>query len=387
MKKTEEKKNTITPEVPPTPTVPKETGGTIVWEKMLTGLENCQVNYLLPIPGGGCILAGYTSLNNSGEKPWIVKINGTGQLEWEFIHEHGTVINIKPVKEGGYLAVVMAEKIGEDGAKGYVPQFLKLNEPYGLEWESEIGKRDAARPEYVLNTIDNGFLLAGTFEEEESGEFKVWIRKLDTNGNLQYVKIFGEGDEETIKCLSSSRDGSLMLGCTLLDDGSFQGWVKKFDLLGNVKWNWPKEGKVKHYMANHTHQDNDGSIVLAGTRFVEEENSWRIWLMKLDSHGKQLWNRLIGAKNNFQASFVSPTPDKGYILTGETWSESNASQNAIVMKVDSNGSRIWVHTYSKEDNCVGRAVYPHPEGGYFFVGSVKSSKTGRQAIWLCKLTD
>ncbi len=367
------------------PTPDKTNGaGTILWERYLSGLEDCQINIVYPVTGVGCLVAGSTATKGSGKKAWMAAMDNNGQVAWELIYGEGAIFDLKPVKEGGYLAFgikeVKTEK--ESGQQAYL---LKINEIYGVEWESEIGLILDEKPEYSGSTMDGGYFFSGTIEMEDTGDYKVWIKKLDSFGNIQWVKIFGEGEEENVKYTCPVKDGVIVLGTTLTDDGYFDGWIRKFDTMGNQKWIWPKEGALKHYMANCVQPDNDGSLMFAGTKFNEENDSWQIWVLKLEHDGKTDWSRVFGVKNNFQAYFVYPTQDRGYILTGEIWSKNETDRSTLVIKFDSEGSKVWVRSYKKEEDCVATRIYPDNQGGYYMTGYLKSRAAGKDIPWVWRL--
>jgi len=372
---------TTKPEPVPEKTI---TAGTILWEKTLAGLEECQINMVYPITGLGCVVAGSTSAKGSGKKAWMAALNINGAVIWELVYGEGAIYNLKPLKEGGYLAFGMKD-VKAEGQSSYQSYLLRVNEVYGVEWETEIGPVLKDKPDNSGFTMDGGFYFSGTLEIEETGDYKVWMEKLDSFGNIQWVKIFGEGEEENVKYTCPVKDGVVVLGTTLTDDGYFDGWIRKFDTLGNQKWIWPKEGHIKHYMANCVQPDNDGSLMFAGTKFNEENDSWQIWVLKLGHDGRTEWSRVFGVKNNFQAYFVHPTQDRGYILAGEIWSKNETDRSTLIIKFDSEGSKVWVKNYKKEDDCVATRIYPDNEGGYYMAGYMKSRASGREIPWVWRL--
>jgi hypothetical protein len=85
---------TLNNQPPPRPTTEKTlSAGTILWEKTLTGLEECQINVVYPVTGLGCLVAGSTSARGSGKKAWIAALNIDGTVIWELVYGKAQYIN------------------------------------------------------------------------------------------------------------------------------------------------------------------------------------------------------------------------------------------------------------------------------------------------------
>jgi hypothetical protein len=67
-------------------------------------------------------------------------------------------------------------------------------------------------------------------------------------------------------------------------------------------------------------QTSDGGYIIAVTKYSDEPEflSQMVWVIKTDSNGDTVWDRIFGASHNDVGYSVQQTIDGGYIITGAT---------------------------------------------------------------------
>ncbi len=114
------------------------------------------------------------------------------------------------------------------------------------------------------------------------------------------------------------------------------------------------------------------------------------------------WSKIYGGDRGEKAMSVKPTPDGGYIATGETFStpsgdvsERIASKEPDfwVVKLDGSGNIQWEKVYGGYDGNHAKKIVCTKDGGYVLVGTVRessgdiSSSNGHMDMWVLKLND
>ena len=236
--------------------------GEFVWEKSYGGSNGDYPESIIPTFDGGFILLGYTyssdmdvSTNHGGSDFWVVKIDSLGILVWE--------------RSIGGTSAEWAFSIIQTKDSNYV----------FTGWSSSA---DGDIPEH-LGSMDYNDLIVG---------------KIDTLGNLLWIKVYGWLDE---------------------DEGA--------DITETAI----------------------GDLLICGTTVVEGEDGNDYYLLKLDADGNLLWEKNYGGSGYDYAKALIETPEKNIIITGECWSQngdveghhgSDYSDMWTIM-VDSAGNIIW----------------------------------------------
>lgn len=93
--------------------------GSIVWQRAYGGPANDEVRSIQPTPDGGYILAGQTFSTATGPDPWLLKIDATGQIEWQRAYDHGapneTALMARPTPDGGLIVASGGDPSFSDG--------------------------------------------------------------------------------------------------------------------------------------------------------------------------------------------------------------------------------------------------------------------------------
>lgn len=127
--------------------------GEIQWQQTFGGSNDDALTSVIPATGGGYILAGNTAsveLNGSGNEGdvdfWVVKIDGSGNLEWQETYG-GTMpdaaASITATSDGGYAVCGFAISSNGDVMEPNVENFprywvIKLNNTGNLVWQKTM---------------------------------------------------------------------------------------------------------------------------------------------------------------------------------------------------------------------------------------------------------
>lgn len=90
------------------------------------------------------------------------------------------------------------------------------------------------------------------------------------------------------------------------------------------------------------------------------------WLIKTDSSGNMLWNRLLHPSAGGWAKSVQLTNDGGYILAGE----GAPFHSAWIIKTDAEGNMLWDKTFGGGAEDGAFSVQLTSDGGYILAGKI-----------------
>jgi hypothetical protein len=175
-----------------------DNNGNIIWQKCFGGNLSEKANSIQQTSDGGFVVAGRSSSsngdlteNNGNADYWIVKIDNTGNLQWQrSIGGSGfeEASSIEQTSEGGYILAGRSNSLGGDvsGNHGiYDYWVVKLNGTGNIEWQKSLGGSYSDEAYSIEQTADGGCILAGLSPSNDgdvignniNGDY--WIVKLD----------------------------------------------------------------------------------------------------------------------------------------------------------------------------------------------------------------
>ncbi len=164
---------------------------------------------------------------------------------------------------------------------------------------------------------------------------------------MLWEKTYGGSGSDGGWRIFPTLDGNLyILAATLSDDGDVTYmlirddayWILKIDTLGNILWERVLGGSGGDY-TTHATPTTDGGIVAIGY-----SNSWDgdvsvhygsfdMWMVKLDAQGEKQWDFTFGGENLDFPFMVIQTSDGGFLIAGTSAFPEVGTFLAISMEV------------------------------------------------------
>jgi len=264
--------------------------GDLEWQRALGGSVNDEAKSIRQTNDGGYIVAGMSNSNdgdvtgNQGDYDcWIVKIDSSGNIEWEKSFggsSYDSANSIEQTNDGGYI--VAGQTLSNDGDVStnngsYDFWVLKLNNLGVIEWEKSFGGSSYDIPYSIQQVNDLGFIVGGVTESNDgdvlsnNGYEDCWILKLTNTGVLEWQKTFGGSDEEKVKSIKQTNDGGYIVSATsksndgdlTSNNGYIDFWIVKLDVLGGIEWQKSLGGSNSDEVFNVQIMDDD-SYTLTG---------------------------------------------------------------------------------------------------------------------------
>ncbi len=203
----------------------------------------------------------------------------------------------------------------------------------------------------------------------------------------EWNRTFGGPYGDGIWSAQATEDGGyLLVGYTSARGEGSDLWLIRVDSEGRGLWNriFGGSGEDVGYFIQNT---RDGGSIITGTTASYGVGDERLWLIKADSNGSKQWDRTFGG---FVSSAgdggwsVNETDDGGYIVTGYTKSYGAGAKDLWLIKTDSAGNKQWDKTFGGSMDDVGMSVIQVADGGYVMAGRTASYGSGKDDIWLLK---
>jgi hypothetical protein len=314
--------------------------GELMWEKTFGGASTEVGFSVAQTADGGYIMAGRTRSYGAGvDDVYLVKTNTSGDVEWEktFGGEYNDVAeSVVQTTDDGYI---VAGRRGSVGGNDFY--LVKTDEWGNLEWEQTFGgpNNDAAKS--VIQTSDDGYIIAGYTQSYGAGGNDFYLVKTDPSGNMEWEKTFGGEYDDIAKSVDQATDGGyIVAGYTeSYGEGSNDFYLVKTDQYGNMEWQNTFGGSLSD-RAESVDQTTDGGYIIAGYTQSYGAGGVDFYLVKTDSVGITEWEKTVGGDYHEQARCAQQTTDGGYIVAGETSSYGAGSYDAYLVKMESEESAL-----------------------------------------------
>jgi hypothetical protein len=296
----------------------------------------------------GFILAGwtvpynYTTGNYGFAKAQIIKVDSSGNLLWsKYYGSANTTDQIYSVVETPEKELIFV------GVKNvYYPLFVvdyqyylfKTDSLGNIVWEKSYGNRDWLEGyTNIIKTKDNNYLLGGgvNYTPNYLDKTPLQLTKINSNGDTLWEKKYFKDYLPDIADMVETADGNIV----------FTGWIYKFP------------------------------------RPLQQAAGF---LYKVNAQGDSLWSRIIDSDtlHDDYINHLSPTSDKGFILTGAGLQPGSIRGEAWIIKVDSlgctyNGCAISTATHDITEGGHYMTLFPNPASDFMTI-EFKTSAIGQE---------
>jgi hypothetical protein len=216
-----------------------------------------------------------------------------------------------------------------------------------------------------------------------AGEFDVYLRKYDPDGNELWTRQFGSSASESATAIDADPSGVYITGRTTVVPVPF---IARYDSNGNEVWT-RQFGTTGEALAI----DVEGAGVYVAGR--ADVYAWTdAFVRKYDLDGNEVWGRQFGSDYNYDEAFAIDVDGAGVYVAG--WTDgvlpgqlSAGSADAFVRKYDLDGNESWTRQigtsgYDVAHDIEASGVYVAGRAGGAFPGQ---SNAGGVDAFLARL--
>lgn len=284
--------------------------GELEWSQSYGGSATDEAKAIISTTDGHFVLLGTTNsidgdvepaLSNPNQDLWVVKVDTTGQVQWQ-------------------------KRFDSDGDINNASNFI--NEAGGL-----------------IQTVDGGLAIAGSAyveNNDNTSALKFWILKLDlSSGNPMWDRIYGGNNHDVAHDIAENMDGDLIVvGETRSFDGDITDrdsclapinhpecldyWVVKLNDSGQMLFSKTFGGSISD--AAFSVQANDDGFILGGySKSTDGDigngniNSEDAWLLQLSEEADSFsidWKLNLGSSNRDRSYMFRELSDTAYLMVG-----------------------------------------------------------------------
>lgn len=331
-----------------------DSAGNLTNQRCIGGSNGDEGRRMIRTIDGGYLLLGIAAssdgdVTGSGtvrqQDFWLAKTDSSFNIEWGKLIGGGLSdipSSVIQTSDSGFMVVGTSDNFGgyvqvHYGSSNYSDIFVaKVSKNGVFEWGKTLGGSFDDKGADVFQTNDGGFIVLGSSDSRDydmpaTSTRGVAIFKLDSIGNIQFVKTHGGTNGELTTQLIKEENGNfLVLASTGSSDGDVVGymgyvdvWVLKVDSLGEIIWQ-KCLGSHGWEEATCVIKTNDGGYLIGATSFWGDSiiNNYSVhedcWLVKIDSLGNYQWSKIFGGTLDDNVHSILQLSEHEYIFTGST---------------------------------------------------------------------
>ncbi len=269
--------------------------------------------------------------------------------------------------------------------------YAQIPEPAMLWLKSYGGNSNIAS--LVTPQLDGGFIIclgAGT----SSGNIDSFcsltgIRSIFLEFNsdasiLDWTKCYEQNDS-SFSCMFSTIDGDYVLG-GLSNGTTYEFLIHKETATGIVLWS-KTYGDSASAILKSMIATNDGGYIMCGqtsytnSDFPVHYGSWMdedIAVIKVDSNGNKVWSEVIGGTLGINFSSLVAGPENGCYIVGTTFSDdydcigNHGGDDVYLVRLDGNGNILWHDDIGGSGGDQGNCAVADGKGGVIIAGASNS---------------
>jgi len=364
---------------------------------------------------------------------WVVKTDASGNIQWQNTiggSLEDMLKSIQQTSDGGYI-LCGKSKSGISGDKtentngGYDYWIVKLDGSGAIQWQQTIGGDLDDKDPVIRQTSDGGYILGGLSvsgisgdkTEDVIGNTDFWVMKLSTTGEILWQNTIGGSTDDLLTSVLQTSDGGYIVAGTSDSDisgdktensnGNADYWIVKLNPSGDIQWQQTIGGSDIDWLYSLQQTSDNGFIAcgnsysnISGDKTENSNGDADYWVIKMNNTGAIEWQNTIGGSEEEVARWIEQTTDGGFIVSGSSSSEisgdkteaSYGYEDMWIVKLNAAGTIQWQKALGGGDTEVGMSVKQvsggYIAGSYSFSdssGNKTENSNGQWDYWIIKL--
>ena len=176
-----------------------------------------------------------------------------------------------------------------------------------------------------------------------------------------------------------------LAGGLVFEKGNGQLMLTGLDYQANLLWSRIHSSLGYDFCYSGTISP-DKKFVLSGFSNTNSNGAFDAWIVKVDEKGEIIWQTSIGGKKNDRAYEIVGTKKGEYIFVGQTESWGSKGIDGMVVKIDNSGNPIWRKIIGNEKLDRLYSVVILSNGDLIISGITNENYPGNSDIQVIRMT-
>jgi hypothetical protein len=363
-----------------------DANGDTMWTKTYgAGGNVADYAYSVDLTGdGGYIFAGNGDPNSAGNSDvYLIRTDENGDTLWTRTYggsDYELARSVVRTDDRGFFIGGRTNSYGAGSSDVYL---VKTDSDGDTIWTRVYGGADEEYCWSVQQTADGGYIAGGHTRSFGSGWEDAMVLRMDAEGDTLWMAIIGGDREDYCRSIQQTDDGGFIFaGITQSYGAGMEDfWLVKLDSDGEMEWSRTfGTGNDEHALS--VRQTSDGGYILCGYVFTGGTAWYNIAVVKTDSDGEMTWAAMYGGQYDDHGQCIRQTSDGNYIIAGSTRSYGAGAGDVYILKIE--GEEQPEPPVSVEMVPDNPPVVVNPGGYFTFTGTISNNTPNDLAgdLWI-----
>lgn len=259
--------------------------------------------------------------------------------------------------------------------------FSLLISPIQAQFQIAVGGMGNDIVNSSVQTYDGGFVFAGNTNSFGAGLSDIYVIKIGNTGNIVWTITIGGTEADNATSIIQTSDGGFILTGSTSSFGAGQSdlVIAKLSSSGTLIW-FRTIGGVYSESGNSICETTDDGFAVTGNTASFGAGNDDLYVLKFDASGILQWNKVIGGGSLERAYCIIKSNDGGFLICGQTQSYGAGANDAILLKLDLNGSFQWCKTFGTSQGEVATRVIQSTDGCFVLTCHTGQNQTNQCLI-------
>ncbi|MEL6477502.1 MAG: hypothetical protein AAFR17_09250 [Pseudomonadota bacterium] len=254
-------------------------------------------------------------------------------------------------------------------------------------WERVYGTSADDKAYGVVPLPGGDFLAAGNTRPNNGANYDAWLMRVSPAGTLLWEEGFGGGGADEFHDIALLPSGTVVAAGHTRSTGAggSDGWIIRTDAQGRMinerVLGGPGDDRIRSVASLA-----DGGYLLVGESASESRGGDDLWVLRAGSDGEILWQRRFGGAGDDRGYDVIALSDGGMAIAGQSWIGPQRGYDLWILRLDPDGSLLWERTLDTDRFEMATALVETPAGDLAIIGTVGVNGTLSDDLWAATLS-
>ena len=233
------------------------------------------------------------------------------------------------------------------GGSYFHPTIIKKDMSGETIWKKHFSYGSGYDNSFGSGKVIGGYIYAVGRSQSSLGNDDPWLVKLDTDGNIEWQRSYGQSGQSTSDSwygVDVDSSGNVYTAGRYKEGSSYsQAILAKWNSSGTLQWHRRFKSPTNIYTSGYdVAVDTSGNPYMVGNGYCSPytNRSTSGFIIKFNSSGSYQWGKYYENVGNDKYATIS-IDSSNRIFVGGIWQTDGYGKNALLLRYNTSGNLVW----------------------------------------------